>query len=121
MVFRPAYALAAAILLVTEALIARFLHDPWIRPHGGDVLAVMLVYAALRTVTRLPRRGAALAGFAIGTAIELAQLVHVLDLIGAGGDPIARTVLGSAFDWSDIAAYGAGAVLSVVIDRRATS
>ena len=41
--FHPvSFALFAALLLI-ELLIALFVHDRFIRPHLGDVLAVMLV------------------------------------------------------------------------------
>jgi hypothetical protein len=48
MTFRPAYALAALIIFAIEVCIALFVHDGFIRPYVGDVLAVALVYAALR-------------------------------------------------------------------------
>ncbi len=41
--FRKGYALAAAILLAIEILIALFVRDRLVRPYLGDALAVALV------------------------------------------------------------------------------
>jgi hypothetical protein len=111
------YAAAAVAILLVEILIALFVHDAVIRPHGGDVLAVVLVYLGLRAVTRLTIVPAAITAFAIALAIEIGQLFDLVDLLGLGGNRIARTVLGTGFDLYDILAYAAGALLSVAIDR----
>ena len=38
------YALAFGLLLLLEALIAVFVHDRFVRPYLGDVLAAVLLY-----------------------------------------------------------------------------
>ncbi len=47
MTFRPVYALATALVFIIEVLIALYMHDAFIRPYGGDILAVILVYLGL--------------------------------------------------------------------------
>jgi len=116
MTFRPGYALAALILFAVEVLIALFVHDGLIRPYVGDVLAVALVYTALRAITPLRLLPAIILTFAIALAIELAQLFNLLDALGLRSNRIAATVLGGSFDWLDLVAYGLGALAVVGIE-----
>lgn len=116
MTFRPGYALAALILFAVEVLIALFVHDGLIRPYVGDVLAVALVYAALRAITPLGLLPAVILTLAIALVIELAQLFNLLDALGLRSNRIAATVLGGSFDWLDLVAYGLGAFAVVGIE-----
>ena len=54
--FRPAYAFATLIIFLIEVLIALYVRDAFVRPFGGDILAVILVYTGLRAVTPSPVR-----------------------------------------------------------------
>jgi hypothetical protein len=110
MSIRPPYAAAAITLLAVEIAIALFVHDTVVRPFVGDGLAVMLVYAALRAVTPLRVGAASAAALATAFAIEVGQLVGLLDLLGLRTNRLAAVVLGSGFDPVDFAAYIAGAL-----------
>ena len=112
MTFRPAYALATVVVLVVEILIALYMRDAFIRPYGGDILAVVLVYLGLRAVTPMGVRSAALLALAVAFAIEFGQLFHVLDRLGLGHNRLLRVVLGGVFDVKDLACYVAGAALA---------
>lgn len=115
--FRPGYALATLALFTVEVCVALFVRDAWVRPYGGDVLAVALVYCGLRTVTVL-RVGAAVAvAFGIAVLVELGQWIGLLDLLGLRGNGVARVVLGGSFEWQDFVAYGAGALAVLLIER----
>jgi hypothetical protein len=115
--WRPGYAVAALCLFLIEVLIALFVHDQVIRPHIGDVLAVILVYLGLRAVSRIAVIPGAALAFAIGCLIEIGQGLDLLGRLGLAGNVVARTVLGSQFDWRDILAYAAGAVAAVLVER----
>ena len=72
MIRRPGYAVAATVVFLIEVAIALWVHDDLIRPHGGDALAVVLVYLGLRAITPVgPKAGAAIA-LAIAFAISFA-------------------------------------------------
>lgn len=115
--FRPGYALAALALFLIEVAIALWVRDRWIRPFGGDVLAVMLVYCGLRAVTRLTVVPAAILAVAVGFAVEAGQALNMVDRIGLGGSSVARTVLGTSFTWEDLVAYALGGAIVVLIER----
>jgi Protein of unknown function (DUF2809) len=113
---RLAYAIAAVILFATEVVIALFVHDAFIRPYVGDVLAVALVYTALRAVTPLGTVPAIAITLTIALLIEVAQALNLLGALGLGGNQLARIVLGGVFDWLDLAAYAAGACAMLVVE-----
>ncbi len=118
---RRFYILATIALLGIEILIALFVRDRIIRPYGGDVLAVMLVYAGLRAATRLGERAAVGFALLIALAIEIGQYFHAVERIGLGGSRVARVVLGTGFDWADLLSYalGGAAVVAIEAGRRA--
>jgi len=109
MTLRPYYALATLVLLAIELWIALYMHDRIIRPYVGDMLAVVLVYLGLRTLTPLSVRTAVFAALAIAFAIEFGQYFHLVDRLGLGHNRIARMVLGTVFDVGDLGCYVAGA------------
>jgi len=114
---RRVYLVAAIILFAVEVLIALFVRDDFIRPYIGDVLAVAFVYTALRAATPFQLIPALATTLAIAFAIEIAQALNFLDAIGLRNDAIARVVLGGVFDWSDLIAYTAGAILIAAIEH----
>lgn len=88
-----------------------------IRPYGGDVLAVVLVYCGLRAVTALRVGPAAVLATAIGFAVEAGQAYHLADALGLGRHAIARIVLGDSFAVGDLAAYALGGMAAIVTER----
>lgn len=120
---RIVYLAFAIALLAIEVVIALFVRDDLIRPYVGDVLAVGLVYSALRASTRLSFAAALALTLTIAFLVELAQAFGLLGALGLAENQIARTVLGGVFDWYDLAAYLAGGViiatLQTIMPRRA--
>lgn len=108
--------MAAIILLAVEVMIALFVTDTLVRGYVGDVLAVMLVYAMLRAVTPLGAIAAAAISLVIALAIEIAQALNLLGALGLSDNTFARVVLGGSFDWLDIAAYVAGALIVLAVE-----
>lgn len=115
--FRPGYAIAAVAIFAIEVCIALFVRDAWVRPYGGDVLAVALVYCGLRAVTPLGIGSAAAIALGIAVAVELGQLFGLLDLLGLRGNRVARIVLGGSFEWQDFVAYALGAASVIAFER----
>jgi hypothetical protein len=115
--FHRGYALLTLGLFLIEVCIALFVRDRFVRPYLGDTLAVILVYAALRATLRIDVIRAASIAFFIAVAIELGQLVGVLDLLGLQDNAFARLALGYGFEVKDIVAYAAGALVVVIAER----
>ena len=113
---RLVYAAAAIALFCVEVAIAAFVNDSFVRPYIGDVLAILLVYAALRAATPLSLRSAIAITLVIAVLIELAQAAKLLNALGLGENRLARIIFGGSFDWLDLAAYAAGGLIIVGIE-----
>lgn len=111
------YVAATFVLFLVEVAIALFVHDAVIRPYAGDSIVVIMVYTAIRAVTRLGVRAAALAAFLFACAVEIGQYFHLVDRIGLGHNAFARTILGTTFVPEDFVAYAIGALVAVALEK----
>lgn len=113
---RMNYLIGALVIFITEVLIALYVHDDLVRPWGGDVLVVVLLYCFVRGVTRLNVLAAALAVLVFSWLIETLQYFQIIRILGLEDHVIARTIIGTTFSWSDIVAYTLGIVLVVGVE-----
>ncbi len=111
------YLLLTVLLFATEVLIAVAVHDSFVRPIVGDVLVVVLIYTALRSVLALRPVPTAIGVFVFACMVEGAQYARVVDVLGLRHNEIARVVIGTSYDPRDFLAYAAGALLVVVGER----
>lgn len=112
------YAVLTVAVLAVEILIALFAHDGVVRPFLGDVLVVVLLFCALRTV--LPRAsGARLAGSVLlfACAVEVSQAFDLVALLGLQDNRLLSTALGRTFSCWDFVAYFAGYLACLALDR----
>jgi len=110
------YLIAALAIFAMEIWIALYVHDDFVRPWGGDVLVVVLLYCLVRGVTRLNVVAAALSVLAFSWFIEVLQYFQIVRVLGLEGNAIARTIIGTTFSWSDIVAYILGIVFVVGVE-----
>ena len=118
LVFRKGYFLLAVGLFLTEVLIARFMHDRFIRPYAGDFLVVMLLYCFFRSFLNVPALQLALWVLVLAYVLETLQYFHLLQHLGWQHSRLARLVLGVAFSWVDMLAYTAGILVIIGLERR---
>jgi hypothetical protein len=84
----------------------------WIRSFLGDVIAVIFVYFAFRTVLDGNRVLLALAAFFVGVAVEAGQYLSKVFGIEISNRAL-RIILGATPDWLDVLAYGIGGLLII--------
>lgn len=113
---RSTYLIAAIVVFGIEVVIALFVRDSFVRPYLGDVLAIVLVYTALRAVAPLSLSSALATTLAIAVLIEVAQAAKLLSALGLGDNRVARIVFGGSFDWLDLLAYAAGGIMIVIVE-----
>ena len=113
---RMNYLIAAMAIFITEALIALYVHDDIIRPWGGDVLVVVLLYCFVRGITRLNVLTAAAVVLVFSWFVEALQYLQIIRILGLEGSAFARTVIGTTFSWADIVAYTLGIALVVGVE-----
>ena len=105
------FALATLLLFGIEVLIARYTPPGFIRGFIGDLLVVILMFCALKTVSPWASRLLLPLVLAFAFAIEFGQAFGLVDKLGLGHIRLARIVIGSHFDWLDLLAYSLGCLL----------
>lgn len=108
---REKYLIAFIIVFFTELMIAIYVHDTIIRPYVGDMLVVILLYCMVNVVIPDKIRLMPFWIFIFSALIEFMQYFKVLKILGLENNTLLRIVLGSTFDWKDIACYGIGCIL----------
>lgn len=115
--FNKNYGLLTLLLLTIEILIALFVHDKIIRPYLGDVLVVILIYTAIKTFFNYSVLNTAMLVFIFATLIEFLQLFHLVNRLGIENNAIAKIVLGSTFELTDILMYAAGLTIVIFVEK----
>ena len=111
---RIMWSAAFLVLLGIEVCIALFVHDSFVRPYIGDVLAVVTVYCGARIVFPQRFRWLSAAVLALAVCVELVQLTDISSLFGEGS--FMSILLGSTFDVHDLLCYAIGGMICVICD-----
>lgn len=106
------------ILFVIEVTIALLIDDAIIRPLVGDVLVVILLFFAVRSLSAAPTLPIVMGVLIFAWAVEFAQYFRLIYRLGWADNAIARTVIGTRFDPRDLVAYILGAVIVAIADSR---
>ena len=115
--FKLNYFILTIVLLVTEILIALFVHDAIIRPYIGDVLVVILIYCFLRSFFNIPVITTAIAVLIFSFTVETAQYFNIINLLGLQHSKLAKIIIGSSFSWMDLITYTIGIVIVLAVEK----
>jgi hypothetical protein len=116
MQFHRKYFILAILLFLIEVIIAKYFHDDFIRPFGGDFLVVILIYCSVRSFFNLPAIAAAIGALLFAYAVELSQYYHLINLLGLEKSTAARLILGTSFSWTDMLMYTLGMILVIIVE-----
>ncbi|MEI6330049.1 MAG: DUF2809 domain-containing protein [Pseudanabaena sp. ELA645] len=97
-----------------EVYIAIFVKDQFIRPFGGDVLVVILIYCFVKSFWKIKTNIAALSVFIFACAIEGLQYFNLIDRLGWRQYQLLVIILGATFSWEDILAYAIGTAIVLI-------
>ena len=103
-------------IFITEVFIGLRFHDRWVRPHGGDVLAVAFVHAMVRATTAWPWRRVLAGALLFAFVVEGLQALHLVHRLRLEGNRLWSTVLGTSADLSDLASYLIGGALMAAVE-----
>lgn len=112
------YFIVAILLFIIEVIIAVFIHDQFIRPYFGDFLVVILIYCFVKSFVDTPFLKTAIAVLVFSFMIEILQYFDIVSKIGLGHSKLARTVIGTSFEWIDLIAYTLGIVFVIYVEER---
>lgn len=110
--------LISIVLFFVEVLIAKFVDDAFIRPYGGDILVVILIYYFFKSFVRIKPLYLALGVLFFAYMVEVGQYFKVVEVLGLQDYKVMRIVLGTSFSWGDILCYTVGAIICYLIDRK---
>jgi len=116
MSFHKNYFILAILLFITEILIALYLNDRIIRPYGGDLLVVILVYCMIKTCLNTPIVPTAIAVLLFAYAVEVLQYFRLIAWLGLQHSRLAYIILGTSFSWTDMLCYTLGIILVIITE-----
>ncbi len=107
---RALFLIIAFVLIGIEFIIGIFVHDRFIRPFGGDIIVVVILYALVRSIFVKTAKPISVYVFIFATAYEFTQKIPLVDLLGISSR-FMRALMGTSFSWIDILCYLAGCSL----------
>ncbi|WP_297936643.1 DUF2809 domain-containing protein [uncultured Campylobacter sp.] len=113
---RLAFLAAAGVLLAVEIYIAICIKGGFVRHYAGDVLAVILLYVLTRATFSAPPSNLPLKIFAFAAALELAQYLGAVQILGIE-NKILKVMIGGTFDFADLLCYAAGCILAGISEK----
>ncbi|MCX7922584.1 MAG: DUF2809 domain-containing protein [Clostridia bacterium] len=111
------YMFAFFILLITETIIALFIHDTIIRPYIGDVLVVILMYTFIRGFIQKSIKFLPVYLFLFASIVELAQYYRIVDILNLQDNKIISIIIGTSFDTKDILCYLIATVILIIWEK----
>lgn len=112
--FNRKYFYLAVLLFLIEVYIAVFVNDQFIRPFGGDVLVVILIYCCVKAFWKINTTIAALSVFIFACTVEGLQYFNLIDRLGWRQYPLLVIIIGTTFSWEDIFAYAIGTAIALI-------
>src|ERR1700760_4967312 len=103
--FNRWYFLLTLVLFGVEIFIGACMHDEVIRPYGGDLLVVVLIYCFFQSFWQLPVAPLSLGVLVFAYLEETGQYYHMADRLGFSKPSVMRVVIGYHFSWVDILSY----------------
>ena len=113
---RLPYIIGFLILLGAEVLIALFVHDDFIRPYGGDIIVVWVVYLFVQSIFCRPDKAyhIAVGVLIFAFIVELLQGIGFVHLIGLGDIRFFRILMGTDMAFLDFVCYTVGAAVNLL-------
>ena len=108
---RIIYAILFSMLLLTEIIIALFVHDNFVRPYIGDILVTVFLCCFCRIVIPKGVPLLPLYVFIFAALVETAQYFDVVKLLSLENNAFISTIIGRTFSFIDLLCYAVGCLL----------
>ena len=116
--FNKIYFTLTFILFLIEVLIALYAHDQIIRPYGGDFLVVILIYCFIKSFLSTKVIITALFTLIFAYTMEILQYFNIVEVLNLQKSILARTIIGTSFEWIDILAYTLGFLCIILTEHK---
>lgn len=115
--FKRNYFFLTVLLFITEVLIALYVRDRIIRPYGGDVLVVILIYCFIRTFFKWPVVAVAMGTLLFAFMVETLQYFKIIEILGLQDSKFFRIIIGTDFAWADMLSYVIGITIVLLAEK----
>jgi len=105
-------------IFIVEVLIAKYVNDSFIRPYGGDILVVILMYYFVKAFVETKAIYIIVPVVLFAYLIEIGQYFNLVEVLNLQNSKIMRIVIGSSFSWGDMICYTIGGVICYFIDKK---
>lgn len=115
--FKRNYFALTVLLFIIEVLIALYVRDRIIRPYGGDVLVVILIYCFIRTFFKWPVVPVAIGTLLFAFLVETLQYFKIIEILGLQESKFFRIIIGTDFAWADMLSYTIGIAIVLLAEK----
>lgn len=114
--FNLTYFISFLLLLITEILIAIYVHDNFVRPFLGDFLVVILLYCFVKSFVQSRELIIAFGVLLFSYLVEFAQYFEIVKLLGLAQNKLANIIIGNYFSVVDLLMYNLGIVFVLLLE-----
>lgn len=104
------------LIFATEVFIAVFVRDQFIRPYGGDILVVIMIFYFIKSFIETKPLYIGIFTLLFAYAVEIGQYYNLVEILHLENNKIMRIVIGSSFSWGDMACYTVGVLVCLLIE-----
>ncbi|HEY0427434.1 MAG TPA: DUF2809 domain-containing protein [Pyrinomonadaceae bacterium] len=115
--FNKKYLFLTAAIFVVEVCIALFIKDTIVRPFVGDALVVILIYCFFKIFLDVSYWKIAPGVLFFACCIEVLQYFDYVALLHLENNRAISVILGRTFELMDFAAYFAGFLFIILIEK----
>jgi len=115
--FHYKYFLLALFFFLVEVIIERYFHGGFIRNVFGDYIIVFVMYCFIKTFFSVKTIYVAILVLLISYITEIFQYVDILKLLNISRNRSTDILVGSSFDWKDMAAYTAAFITILLVEK----
>ena len=117
---RISYFIAFITILIIEVIIALYVHDNFIRPYVGDILAIICIYFLAKTVFLDKIKNLSLYILLFSIIVEFIQYFQIFNNL-TNDNYVLKIILGATFDVKDIICYISGYLIIIVLEKYLTN
>ena len=113
---RLVYGICFLVLTVVEVLIAMFVHDEWVRPYGGDIIIIFVIYAFISMLLHNGLVSLPIVILLFACLAEGLQYINIVEKLGLGDIEFFNVLLGTVGDVKDIICYAVGCLILIIYE-----
>lgn len=102
--------------MAVEVVIALFVDDRFLRPYGGDIIVIGVLFCLVRVFVPDKLKTLPLWLFLFAALVEVGQYFNYAAVLGLDKYKFFRILLGSSFSWYDIACYAVGSLICFAVE-----